>query len=461
MATTPLNFFTGPESNINSLAKKQGQVIFAINGDETTGNIYQDISNTKRIKIGKNAETAQKDANGNVITDTYETKSDASAKLAEAKAYTDTEVAKKANSTHTHSISNIDNLQETLDGHDIAIDELNEEVSIDYSQIAFDTGSEYADSGIDFSVYQTKADGTLTTTAKTVSGAINELDAGIDNEASLRTAADTALDAKISQISNPNLLINSDFRNPINQRGATTYSGSGNPYSIDRWRTLSSNVEIIEGGLRIYNTISTRSYFAQFFEKPYKGTYTLTLNVLTLDGTCVIYGDGFNEQQLVEGINVYHVTTNSNYNLINIVLGLHSGSSIVIEYIKLEQGSIATPFVPRSYGEELALCQRYYWKRPQKLEAVAGYMNGSGSVIVTLPIPTPMRNTVPTVKISDIARIYVLEGPYYRTSSALNDVFYNGGTSITLHLANACTSVVAVGCQIGSTVTIELDAEIY
>lgn len=81
MATTPLNFFTGPESNINSLAKKQGQVIFAVSGDETTGNIYQDISNTKRIKIGKNAETAQKDANGNVITDTYETKIDAQNKL--------------------------------------------------------------------------------------------------------------------------------------------------------------------------------------------------------------------------------------------------------------------------------------------------------------------------------------------------------------------------------------------
>ena len=38
-------------------------------------------------------------------------------------------LAGKSDVGHTHSISNIDNLQETLDGHDIAIDELNEEVN--------------------------------------------------------------------------------------------------------------------------------------------------------------------------------------------------------------------------------------------------------------------------------------------------------------------------------------------
>ena len=32
----------------------------------------------------------------------------------------------------------------------------------------------------------------------------------------------------------------------------------------------------------------------------------------------------------------------------------------IIRYIKLEEGPIATKFVPRPYGEELALCQRYY-----------------------------------------------------------------------------------------------------
>lgn len=33
-----------------------------------------------------------------------------------------------------------------------------------------------------------------------------------------------------------------------------------------------------------------------------------------------------------------------------------------IAQVKLEAGSVATPFRPRPIGEELALCQRYYWK---------------------------------------------------------------------------------------------------
>ena len=39
-----------------------------------------------------------------------------------------------------------------------------------------------------------------------------------------------------------------------------------------------------------------------------------------------------------------------------------SGASVQITGVQLEVGSVATPFEHRSYGEELALCQRYYQK---------------------------------------------------------------------------------------------------
>lgn len=47
--------------------------------------------------------------------DVYETKANAQAKLDEAKAYTDTAVSGKANDSHTHAISDVTNLQGSLD----------------------------------------------------------------------------------------------------------------------------------------------------------------------------------------------------------------------------------------------------------------------------------------------------------------------------------------------------------
>ena len=42
-----------------------------------------------------------------------------------------------------------------------------------------------------------------------------------------------------------------------------------------------------------------------------------------------------------------------------------SGDYIEISQVQLELGSVATDFEHRSYGEELALCQRYYWTESQ------------------------------------------------------------------------------------------------
>lgn len=69
------------------------------------------------------ATSATKDASGNVITSTYETKSDASAKLASAKAYTDEQIdaLDYAASSHSHAISDVTNLQSELDSLESAI----------------------------------------------------------------------------------------------------------------------------------------------------------------------------------------------------------------------------------------------------------------------------------------------------------------------------------------------------
>jgi hypothetical protein len=60
---------------------------------------------------------------------------------------------------------------------------------------------------------------------------------------------------------------------------------------------------------------------------------------------------------------------NANRNPSNIGVGGATSDYFAITGVQLEVGSVATPFEHRSYGEELALCQRYYEKSWNQGEA--------------------------------------------------------------------------------------------
>ena len=62
-------------------------------------------------------------------------------------------------------------------------------------------------------------------------------------------------------------------------------------------------------------------------------------------------------------------------------LGDSTSNDIYITGVQLEVGSVATPFEHRSYGEELALCQRYYWRITQP--STDRYAIGSGMMYQT------------------------------------------------------------------------------
>lgn len=162
-----------------------------------------------------------------------------------------------------------------------------------------------------------------------------------------------------------NLLDNSNFRNPVNQRGVSgTISTAG--YFIDRWKLVSGSVTIGADGLMLNGTI------AQILENS-PGTVTASANA----GTATFDASS----------NTFSLT----------------GSGVVVEWAALYEGSYTAatlpPYVPKGYAAELAECQRYYYGTESYVQVLASVTNYGKSYYVSLPMPTKMRD-IPTVDIS-------------------------------------------------------------
>jgi hypothetical protein len=79
-----------------------------------------------------------------------------------------------------------------------------------------------------------------------------------------------------------------------------------------------------------------------------------------------------------------------------------TSNNFLLTGIQLEVGSVATPFESRSFGEELALCQRYYQILPKYTFMVAVEV-GTTSVRGGLALPTNMRAN-PTIGSHNLTR---------------------------------------------------------
>ena len=281
--------------------------------------------------------------------------------------------------------------------------------------------------------------GTITTLTSTT---VNSTNATISNSASIGT-----LNATTTTVANLNGGPISGFRNrlinptfAIDQRngGASVSSGiSTVTYTVDRWyvyatgaavaaRQVSSSNTDLTNVLRITGAASTTNVIVgQRIEA--QNSYDLAGKTVTLSfyasssasitlGWSTYYAnssDNFTSKTSSNTGTLVTTPTLTRYSAtftlssaattgvaIEFTLGTLTSGTVDISGVQLELGTVATPLERRSYGHELALCQRYYW---QGLPAVAlnfpSYVSGSvGSWIVSFPVtmrvpPTQTNNT--------------------------------------------------------------------
>lgn len=173
-----------------------------------------------------------------------------------------------------------------------------------------------------------------------------------------------------NQVGNPNLLDNTNFKNPVAQRGSGSFQLDWK-YCIDRWVLLGDynvgthTLTFDAGNQTSRFGLDAISYMRQGLEKLDSGTYTLSAGVGgNVYSHSFVVGSTVASQAWNMGTFYFTYEKFSGQNTqwfgFGVVPGTSSPGSVALDWIKLEAGDTATPYVPKGYGAELAECLRYF-----------------------------------------------------------------------------------------------------
>lgn len=225
-----------------------------------------------------------------------------------------------------------------------------------------------------------------------------------NNEKSIFDDELNALNSRMDAFSNPNLLINPDFK--INQRGATSYESLG--YSVDRWKIWNVTVTpSTSGGITVKNDKYTDTgTFQQYLENATEGDSTLSCYVTSVSGTVTMVADDNSQVVLKQGLNVVHTSASTKA----FTIFLNRGTSITLKWAKLEQGKYATAFVHPIYSEEYQKCMWYF----QPITGARSGFFSDSKIYFNIPEVNSMRISKPSIDSSNIT----LEGWIYTGASS-------------------------------------------
>lgn len=284
----------------------------------------------------------------------------------------------------------------------------------------------------------------------------------VHNGAGLKKGTLTQLvDYLGTKFSNPNLLINPNFK--INIRGKNTYT---NGYSVDRWKvynaTLNASTLVLSNS---YSTYSEGGTFLQSLENKPTGTFTVTLNVASVTGT-VKFGwkDGDTYKTgatITKGVNTFTFTASS---LTWVGVDIANGASVQLSYMKLEEGSVATDYVEPNGSEEYVKC---LWYNRVITGLRYGYFSNN-KIYLSIPECASMRTGKPTPKdINLTGWIYIGSSMITVNRADITAVTVDNYKELVLTPTSALAQTLAsknsnnVAYAIDTSGQVQLDAEIY
>lgn len=290
-----------------------------------------------------------------------------------------------------------------------------------------------------------------------------------------------------------NLLDNSDFRNPINQRGENTYTDTS-ALTIDRWRKRGTaaqcEVVVESGGVRI-KRIASEGYTGIMqvleFDEARFGGKTLTFAVKLKEcgtRTCIrlISSNNGNNNRgpigeaFVDTVGIHTVTATIPLDLedpyfgvaivpgtIDATSSLGAAGEVVVEWCALYEGEYTAEtlpeYKPKGYAAELMECRRYFYN--MALATKAGVLTGAKKNLrFGIPLPVIMRLTNPTVTEVSVTGLRTdvgsIDPPTINTVTAT--IYKDGWLDLLLEVEaiSAATNNTPVAAYVGAVISADL-----
>lgn len=228
------------------------------------------------------------------------------------------------------------------------------------------------------------------------------------------------VDKQVRKASPYNLLDNSDFRNPVNQRGQSSYTGI--QYTIDRWRTWSNgNVTVGDG----YINKGNESLWQYLPENAIDESKKYTIALCTTGGTKYVYSGTPSAGVGSWGNTIWFGLETQNW-----FFRIENGMTENIAWVALYEGEYTADtlpeYHPKGYTVELAECQRYFERvMPDLAEYCTigtGYTTRTG-VGARISINYAQKRIIPTIIYDQSGLGLVCNGNYLTISSITPELY--------------------------------------